>query len=381
MKKIFHNFYYSFPIQLLLLHFRKSQVLLILWLILFLTISGYFMGSFGANTLFLAPEYLGTVNMAGAAITGVAAGVFIMSWNITTFILHSGRFRFLATSSKPFLKYCLNNAIIPASFLILYFVEALYFDKVKELIPMKQFLLIAFGFTGGFSLLLLISFLYFFGADRTIIRTLPTVLTDLDENKIPETPEEKVVSDDFGLPVKNYLSIRFKVKKVRPVNHYSQNFLDVIFKRHHFSAMLSVFLAFIFMVFIAFFLDNRFFQIPASASILLFFAILISVMGALSYFLRSWSLLFVIFLFTVLNILYQYDVIDPRNKAYGLDYSKKHRPEYSLKSLQALSTPAKIEADKANMIYILNHWKQNQHEEKPLMVLFNFSGGGVRSAA
>ena len=152
MKKIFHNFYYSFPIQLLLLHFRKSQVLLILWLILFLTISGYFMGSFGANTLFLAPEYLGTVNMAGAAITGVAAGVFIMSWNITTFILHSGRFRFLATSSKPFLKYCLNNAIIPASFLIVYFVEALYFDSVKELIPMKQFLLIAFGFTGGFSL-------------------------------------------------------------------------------------------------------------------------------------------------------------------------------------------------------------------------------------
>jgi len=381
MKKIFHNFYYSFPIQLLLLHFRKSQVLLILWLILFLTISGYFMGSFGANTLFLAPEYLGTVNMAGAAITGVAAGVFIMSWNITTFILHSGRFRFLATSSKPFLKYCLNNAIIPASFLILYFIEALYFDKVKELIPMKQFLLIAFGFTCGFSLLLLISFLYFFGADRTIIRTLPTVLTDLDENKIPETPEEKVVSDSFGLPVKNYLSIRFKVKKVRPVNHYSQNFLDVIFKRHHFSAMLSVFLAFIFMVFIAFFLDNRFFQIPASASILLFFAILISVMGALSYFLRSWSLLFVIFLFTVLNILYKYDVIDPRNKAYGLDYSKKDRPEYSLKSLQSLSTPAKIEADKANMIYILNHWKQNQHEEKPLMVLFNFSGGGVRSAA
>ncbi len=381
MKKIFHNFYYSFPIQLLLLHFRKSQVLLILWLILFLTISGHFMGSFGANTLFLAPEYLGTVNMAGAAITGVAAGVFIMSWNITTFILHSGRFRFLATSSKPFLKYCLNNAIIPASFLIVYFVEALYFDRVKELIPMKQFLLIAFGFTGGFSLLLSISFLYFFGADRTIIRTLPTVLTDLDENKIPETPEEKVISDNFGLPVKNYLSIRFKVKKVRPVNHYSQNFLDVIFKRHHFSAMLSVFLAFIFMVFIAFFLDNRFFQIPASASILLFFAILISVMGALSYFLRSWSLLFVIFLFTVLNILYKYDVIDPRNKAYGLDYTKKDRPEYSLKSLESLNTPGKLRADEANMISILNRWKQNQREEKPLMVLFNFSGGGVRSAA
>ena len=380
MKIFFHNFYYSFPVQLLLLHLRKSQVLLILWLILFLTISGAFMLSFGANTLFLAPEYLGNVNAAGAAITGIAAGVFIMSWNITTFILHSGRFRFLATSTNPFLKYCVNNAIIPIAFLILYFLEALYFDRVKELIPLKQFLFVVAGFAGGFSLLILISFLYFFSADRRIIRALPPVLQGMDENKIPETEEEKILIDDFGLPVKNYLSTRFQVKKVRPVQHYSQFLLDTIFKRHHFSAMLSVFMAFIFMLLIAFFLDNKYFQIPAAASILLFFAILISVMGALSYFLRSWSLLFIILLYLTLNILYKYDVIDPRNKAYGLNYSNPNRPEYSLKSLESLNTQAKIDSDKTNMISILNHWKENQHEEKPLMIFFNFSGGGLRSA-
>jgi hypothetical protein len=144
--------------------------------------------------------------------------------------------------------------------------------------------------------------------------------------------------------------------------------------------MLSILFAFIFMVFIAFFLDNRAFQIPAAASILLFFAILISVMGALSYFLRSWSLLFVILLYTVLNILYKYDVIDPRNKAYGLDYSSAMRPSYSLAGLDSISTETKIDLDKKNMISILDHWKQKQQEEKPLMVLFNFSGGGVRSA-
>ncbi len=381
MKKFFHNFYYSFPIQLLLLHFRKSQVLLILWLVLFLTVSGHFMGSFGANTLFLAPEYLGNVNAAGAAITGIATGIFITSWNITTFILHSGRFRFLATSSKPFLKYCLNNAIIPIAFLILYFLEALYFERLKELISLKQFVFIFAGFCGGFSLLLLISFLYFFGADRTIIRTLPPVLKNIDENKIPETEEEKILIDDFGLPVRNYLSTRFKVKKVRPVRHYSQNFLDNIFKRHHFSAMLSILFAFIFMLFIAFFLDNKIFQIPAAASILLFFAILISVMGALSYFLRSWSLLFIILLYTVLNMLYKYDVIDPRNKAYGLNYSNQERPVYSLQSLQSLTTKSKMDSDKNNMIAILDRWKHNQHEDKPLMIVFNFSGGGVRSAS
>ena len=57
---------------------------------------------FGADSLFLAPEYLGNVNAGGAAIVGIATGIFIMSWNITTFILHSARFRFLATSSSLF---------------------------------------------------------------------------------------------------------------------------------------------------------------------------------------------------------------------------------------------------------------------------------------
>lgn len=381
MKKFFHNFYYSFPIQLLLLHFRKSQVLLILWLILFLTVSGNFMEFFGANTLFLAPEYIGSVNAAGASITGIATGIFIMSWNITTFILHSGRFRFLATSSKPFFKYCLNNAIIPIAFLLLYFIEAIYFDRVKELIPLKQFLLIVAGFLGGFFILIFVSFLYFFNADKRIIRAFQPDLVNFDENKIPETEEEKIIIDDFGLPVKNYLSTRLKVKKVRSVAHYSQNFLDVIFKRHHFSAMLTILLAFVFMIFIAFFLDNKIFQIPAAASILLFFAIMIAVIGALSYFLKSWSLLFMILVYITLNVLYKYDIIDPRNKAYGLNYSNPDRPEYSLESLESLNTPAKIDSDKNKMLSILNNWKANQQEEKPLMIIFNFSGGGVRSAS
>lgn len=380
MKKFFHNFYYSFPIQLLLLHFRKSQVLLILWLILFLTVSGHFMEFFGANALFLAPEYLGNVNAAGAAIVGIGTGIFIMSWNITTFILHSARFRFLATSKQPFLKYCLNNSIIPIAFLLLYFTEALYFDIVKELIPPEQFLLILAGFFGGFFLLVLISFLYFFSADRRIIRTFKPGFVDFDENRITDTQAQNTNEDTFGLPVEYYLSTHFKFKKARSVTHYSQNFLDIIFKRHHFSAMLTILLAFIFMIFIAFFLDNRYFQFPAAASILIFFAIMVAVIGALSYFLRSWSLLFMIFLYATLNVLYKYDIIDPRNKAYGLNYSNPDRPGYSLESLESLNTPAKTDSDKNNMLSILNNWKENQKEEKPLMIIFNFSGGGVRSA-
>lgn len=380
MKTFAKNFYYSLPIQLLLLHFRKSQVLLIFWVILFLTLTGNFMKIFGADALFLAPEYLGNVNAAGAAIIGVATGVYMMSWNITTFILHSSRFRFLAATSKPFLKYCLNNAIIPIVFLIVYFFRALQYGTQNELIPISNFLIITAGFLGGFIFLILISFAYFFTADRRIGRAFKPGFIEFADHKPygKKSPKEENV---FELPRGFYLNARFKFKLARPVNHYSQVFLDIIFKRHHFAAMVTILLAFIFMIFIAFFLDSRIFQVPAAASILILFAILVSVMGALSYFLRSWSLLFIIFLFVVLNVLYQNNIIDPRNKAYGLNYSNKERPDYSLQHLRSLNSSEKIEADKANMVGILNRWKAKQNEARPMMVLFNFSGGGLRGAS
>ena len=48
--------FYSLPLQLLFLHFRKYQVLLIFWIVLFSTVGGAFMKSFGAEALYLAPE-------------------------------------------------------------------------------------------------------------------------------------------------------------------------------------------------------------------------------------------------------------------------------------------------------------------------------------
>ena len=118
MKAHITRFIYSLPVQLLLLHFRRYQVILIPWFILFATVTGNFLKPYGADSLMLAPEYIGSVNALSIAIVGFAIGTFIMSWNITTFILHSKLIKFLATTAQPFLKYCINNAIIPLAFLI-----------------------------------------------------------------------------------------------------------------------------------------------------------------------------------------------------------------------------------------------------------------------
>jgi len=73
MKHTLRAILHSFPVQLLLLHFRKFQVLIIFWLLLFNAVNGSFMKTFGVDSLYLAPEYLGDVNFVSACFVGIAS--------------------------------------------------------------------------------------------------------------------------------------------------------------------------------------------------------------------------------------------------------------------------------------------------------------------
>jgi hypothetical protein len=134
------------------------------------------MKSFGADSLFFVPEYMGTVGPLSASLVGIAMGVFFMSWNITTFILHTKRFKFLATTAKPFLKYCMNNAILPLLFISFFITRQIQYNQEKELLSFSEQALLVSGFLGGLSLLLAFSLIFFFGADRTILRTITPVI-------------------------------------------------------------------------------------------------------------------------------------------------------------------------------------------------------------
>ncbi|HEY8895239.1 MAG TPA: patatin-like phospholipase family protein [Niastella sp.] len=381
MKLFWKGLYHSFPVQLVLLHLKKFQVLLIFWFVLFSTVNGTFMKTFGADSLYLAPEYLGNVSMVAALFVGMAIGVFIMSWNITTFILFSRHFRFLATTSNPFLKYCINNGGIPLVFLIFYFIKAVGFERNKELMTYGEIAVLVLGFLTGLVLIIVVSLFYFFRADKNIIRRLTPVISNPQLFKAQFKKDETRLNQSRLIKVEWYLNAMFRLKKVRDVSHYSREFIETIFSRHHFAAVVSIFIAFIVLILLGFWLDNPVFQLPAAAGITLFFAILIAVSGAFSYFLQSWSIPFLIVLFILTNVLYRYEIIDPSNKAYGLNYkNKEQRPPYTPESLLSLCTPEKMQADKQNMISILENWKKRQTEAKPLMFIITTSGGGNRSA-
>lgn len=339
------------------------------------------MSTFGADSLFLAPEYLGEVNGVSIAIVGIATGIFIMSWNITTFILHSNQFKFLATTSKPFLKYCINNAVLPLLFLIFYLSKSIYYDVHNELLPARRVLILVISFLSGMSFSFIISFVYFFRTEKSLMRTMEPVFRDPKAFAAQFGKGGKHFHEKGIIRVEWFFNTSLKLKKPRNVAHYSQEFIDTVFKRHHFSAVISIVFAFLFLAVLGMLMDKPIFVIPAAAAILLFFSVLIAGSGALTYWLKSWAFPILLLLGAGLNFLFEKEIIDPRNKAYGIDYTNRaERPVYDRDSIMRLCTLEKMTADRQNMLEILEKWKERQTEERPVLYIVNVSGGGTRSA-
>jgi hypothetical protein len=372
--------FYSLPVQLVFLHFRKYQLLLIFWLILFATVGGSFLKMMGADALFLAPEYLGDVNALSAGIMGMSIGVFIMCWNITTFILFSRHVPFLAATQYPFFKYCINNCVIPVAFLIYYLVKTGQFLHHKELVHWVEILFISVGFITGLLLTLTLSFFYFFGADKSILRRLQPLFQSAT-SLVSQLQPEAAPKAGALIRAEWFLTSFNSVRRCRDVSHYSEELMSTVFKRHHFAAVVSILATIFFLIIIGFFLEYALFQLPAGASITLLFAVLIGATGAIAYFFQSWSVPVLLLMLVGLNALYKNDIIDPRNKAYGLSYNNQPAwPQYSRECLDTMASPQRQAEDRRNMELVLNNWKRRQGEEKPLLVLMATSGGGNRSA-
>ncbi len=111
---------FFFPFQLILAHFKRSHVLIVYWLLLYGLVSGEIGAKYGIPNLLLYPEYLGVSNFLSYIILGLAFGSFIMAFQVSSYIVFGYRFPFIATLSKPLLKYSLNNSVIPLVFIGFY---------------------------------------------------------------------------------------------------------------------------------------------------------------------------------------------------------------------------------------------------------------------
>ncbi len=383
--KYLKHLYHFFPVQLLILHFKKQQLLLILWLILFGSVTSSLGARFGIPYLFLDPEYLGKVNFWSFFLLGFACGGFIMVWNITTYILHGFRFRFLAATREPFLKYCLNNAIIPVIFLIVYLNYTFVFQRDVEFATPYKIFLYAQGFLLGLILIIFLSTSYFFSTNRNInfhlgrglrkARHLPLIF---DSNLL----EKKISASAKTLPVEYYLAKPWKLHHARSVDHYPKELLKQIYRQHHLNALMVEITAILILVMLGALMDKPVFRLPSGAAVFLLFAIVTVTLGAFNYWLRGWRTIVFVIIIILLNTLSRWNFFDNNNKVFGLDYTAvpvSYKPEH----LMSLSSIEDVNRDKKKMESILNNWRQKfktKSNNKPFIVFVNVSGGGLRSS-
>ena len=170
VKLFLTRFIFSFPVQLFVILLKRNHFLLIYWALLFGFITGNIASRFGITYLFLDPEYLGTVGWWSFFIIGLMCGAFIMVFNISSYIINAYTFPFIASLARPFLKYAINNFIVPVLFILVYFYELYQFQRHSEFQNISTILLQFAAFLCGMSLTLFVTLTYFFRTNKDIVR-------------------------------------------------------------------------------------------------------------------------------------------------------------------------------------------------------------------
>ena len=177
----------------------------------------------------------------------------------------------------------------------------------------------------------------------------------------------------------------FKIKLARDSAHYDIELIKKVFYQNHLNASFFEIAVIISFILLGSFKEYPVFLIPAGASIFLLLTIVLMIISSIYSWFRGWTFTLILIGVVFLNFLSQKtELFGYKNFAYGLDYSNQ-LAKYDHESIRKLNSDSAVyESDKREMIEILNKWKRDLSNEfgieKPPMVLFCASGGGIRSS-
>lgn len=366
---------------------------MLFWLLLFLYVTNSIGSDYGIASLFLAPEYLGKINYVSFGIMGFALGGFMISFNIYSYILHAKQFQFLAATSRPFIKFCYNNFIIPLIFYFLLIYKSYIFQVEQELIPIGEAIFNLFALSIGILVFLMFSTLFFRIRNKNIFN-----LSGKDESYFEaqrkKTNKTSVLLKDNTLYsrmsrkrrwiVESYIHSPFSIKVTRDTSHYDRNLLKQVFAQNNVNASIFETLLIISFIAMGLFREIEVFNIPAGASIFLLFTFFLFVFSALYSWFRGWTLTLLILGIVTFNYVSTIsDSFKFRNYAYGLDYSVKS--DYTWDNLKKKSSDKnRLNQSINSTIKILENWKVKNRKltgkTKPKLILLNTSGGGLRAS-
>lgn len=368
-----------FPVQLLLLHIRRSHLLLIFWLLLFGFISGVLAKTYGLQYLFLAPEYLDQVGFISYFIVGITAGLFIVAFHISSYIYYSYRYPFLATLSRPLWKFSVNNSLLPVIFYLFYFYKICIFLADEDAAAISYLVSIG-GLLSGTVLVVTFTFTYFIGTIKTLelpdekgkstgpLRSLGELMKK--EGKVKEHPSSHI---------NYYLRTPFSIKLARQASHYKRAKLLEAIQQHHFSASIYFISLILIVIGLSLVSDYQVFMIPAGGTVFLILSLYLMVTGAFYTRLKTWTVTIGVAVLLLLNYLSGFDRFKTQNYAYGMDYEVEKVP-YNYDELNRITTDSIVKFDERKEIEVLENWKEKTGLARPKMVILNVSGGGLRSA-
>jgi hypothetical protein len=392
MRALINRIYFSFPVQLAIMHVKKNHLMMVLWIMLIGFVTQGISRRFGIPYLFLDPEYLGEVNGLSFFITGICCGMFIMTFNISSYILNSFRFPFLASMAKPFQKYTINNFIFPLLFLIIYSIEVFKFQFNQQLAGTGEVLFEVFAFLAGVFLIIQLVLKYFLLTNKDIHKLFGVRHSDhehedelyeaaLDAELIPERTRISEASEKHW-KVLTYLASPFKIRLVRNTSHYKTYMLHSVFRQNHMNAAFLELLTIGLFILLGLFRDYEAFQIPAAASLLMLFSMVMMISGVIRFWMKAWATTAVVVGFLIINFLSGLDIFNPESHIYGLDYNGSKK-SYSINLMQEYTNDSIVNADISSTIQILEKWKLDQKSngfEKPKLAIISVSGGGLRSS-
>lgn len=400
-RRIVGRVLYFFPFQLLVLHLKKNHLTMLCWLIFFGYINEAIGVKYGIPYLFLYPEYFGTANIWSFMLLGFALGGFITAFNLFTYTTHAYRFPFVATLARPFLKFNINNSIIPWAFVIAYLWCSAKLQLNRELVAPMDVTLHLSGFVIGVILFLMIALVYF---TRTNI-DIHKILGKDAEALRPELPMEDIIprvppvrqqqrkatrwlrreQNAHKWRVDTYLAAPFHIALARSSTHYDKEMLRGVLWQNHINGSIFELVVVITFIALGAFSSTALFAIPAGASTFLLFTMLMMVFSALISWLKGWVVTLLIGLIIGLNFLsthtksFLYD-----SQAYGMDYESTPAP-YDRANIHGLASDtlqaqADAEAYLPTLELWLKHNKALPHGAgKPPFIIINTSGGGSRA--
>lgn len=342
--------------------------------------------NYGIPFLFYSPEYNSEISWISFGLIGFALGGFNVAFNTYSYMKLGNKYPFLATLSRPFLRFSLNNSILPVIFNIFFINRFIEFQRTEEFSDNIEIYQYVFSYAGGYMLFILLSLLYFFPVNKDVNKLLGSQKDDHSLEPKNSLLHKNDTFTGYFKYKKNrtyiYMSSLFIWRRSRSIDHYDRELLKKVFAKTKINSSLFEIVTVITFILLGIFRDTSMLSIPAAMSLVMLMTIILMLFSALRSWFYYWTSAVVIVLIVLMNYMsthtnwFQYT-----SYAYGLTYKEEKKVPFNIETVTEKNlSDVQVEQSQKEYIKVLQNWKQNTGFRKPKLIIINTSGGGSRSA-